>query len=206
MHAYLYFCSFFSDELIGEDLNIIEIPDIDFQICQSLKGSILFGYIFYEMFQHNQTNSWISHEVCHQWWGHSLFFQSSCENYRFLEESVTEYLKGYYVKTTYGITAYDSLYSQYEYNYNYITLEEDIPINKIQTINSMSSGIIIYSKGALLLKKICDEFQLFDFKTTVNDFYQRFVGQKVCYQDFEAFIRDDTIKRVLNEQLNSVGF
>jgi hypothetical protein len=124
-----------------------------------------------------------------------------------MEESITEYLKGYYIKDTYGIAAYDSLYSQYEYNYRtYITPEDDIPINKINKINSMASGIIIYSKGGMILKKICDEFQFFNMKTVISDFYRHFIGQKVCYQDFEAFIKNDTIKDVLNRQLNSVGF
>jgi len=70
-------------------MNIVEIGDPQFIMCQSLREMIIFGHYFYDVYTIIPDFSWIPHEVAHQWWGNGIFFEY--RDYA-LSESLNEYI------------------------------------------------------------------------------------------------------------------
>ena len=94
--SYQFYCTFFDDSLSQKPMNIVEIGDPEFVMCQSLHDMIIFGHYFYDVYAMMPDYSWIPHEMAHQWWGNSLFFVY--RDYA-LSESLNEYIKLQYLKS-----------------------------------------------------------------------------------------------------------
>jgi hypothetical protein len=201
--SYNWFCNYFSYNPL-ERLNVVEISEDWFQMCQALKGCVLFGKLFYQYYIEDKTCSWIPHEVCHQWWGHSLFIKrAEKKNIRFFEESITEFLKGCYVKAVYGDSVYRKLDTDYQdFFSHYVSADKDIPIDQITTFDTQESGIIIYNKGPLLLKSIDDEN--LDCQKAIKQFYRQYRNTITSWYDFEQLLPNH-IRTVFTEKLHSTG-
>ena len=94
--SYTFYCTFFGDTLTDRPMNIVEIGDPQFIMCQSLRDMIIFGHYFYDVYTMVPDFSWIPHEVAHQRWGNNIFFEY--RDYA-LGESLTEYLKLQFLKS-----------------------------------------------------------------------------------------------------------
>ena len=94
--SYNFYCSFFGDTLTDKPMNIVEIGDPQFVMCQSLRDMIIFGHYFYDVHTMIPDFSWIPHEVAHQWWGDGIFFEY--RDYA-LGESLNEYIKLQFLKS-----------------------------------------------------------------------------------------------------------
>lgn len=94
--SYNFYCTFFGDSLSSKPMNIVEIGDPQFVMCQSLRDMIIFGHYFYDVYTMIPDFSWIPHEVAHQWWGDGIFFEY--RDYA-LSESLNEYIKLQYLKS-----------------------------------------------------------------------------------------------------------
>ena len=135
--SYNFYCSFFGDSLSSKPMNIVEIGDPQFVMCQSLRDMIIFGHYFYDVYTMIPDFSWIPHEVAHQWWGDGIFFEY--RDYA-LSESLNEYIKLQYLKSR-G-RGYEE---QIEY---YKTMMErakkSLPIADIHSVESQDESIAIY--------------------------------------------------------------
>ena len=135
--SYNFYCSFFGDTLTDKPMNIVEIGDPQFVMCQSLRDMIIFGHYFYDVYTMIPDFSWIPHEVAHQWWGDGIFFEY--RDYA-LSESLNEYIKLQFLKSR-G-RGYEE---QMEY---YKTMMERagkyLPIADIHSVESQDESIAIY--------------------------------------------------------------
>ncbi len=197
--SYHFFEEFFNDYAF-DYLSVILIDDNNFNICQSLNGMITFGKNFQDMFLASPEYSWVPHEVCHQWWGKNIFLKRDVEFYRFMEESVTEYLKSEYVKRTYGDYIYRKLIGRYKYFYNYATKDTtQIPIAKIREMNNQITAQTIYSKGPMVLSAT-SRIDGCELNNVIKEIYAENAGKEIQYQ----VLKEKLIERITSKKMQSV--
>ena len=145
--SYNFYCTFFGDSLSSKPMNIVEIGDPQFVMCQSLRDMIIFGHYFYDVYTMIPDFSWIPHEVAHQWWGDGVFFEY--RDYA-LGESLNEYIKLQFLKSR-G-RGYEE---QMEY---YKTMmeraEKSLPIADIRSVESQDESIAIYHAAPYRLEQM----------------------------------------------------
>ena len=135
--SYNFYCSFFGDSLSSKPMNIVEIGDPQFVMCQGLRDMIIFGHYFYDVYTMIPDFSWIPHEVAHQWWGDGIFFEY--RDYA-LSESLTEYIKLQYLKSR-G-RGYEEQMEYYKAMME--RAEKKLPIANIHSVESQDESIAIY--------------------------------------------------------------
>ena len=135
--SYNFYCSFFGDTLTSKPMNIVEIGDPQFVMCQGLRDMIIFGHYFYDVYTMIPDFSWIPHEVAHQWWGDGIFFEY--RDYA-LSESLTEYIKLQFLKSR-G-RGYEEQVEYYKAMME--RAEKKLPISDIRSLESQDESIAIY--------------------------------------------------------------
>ena len=135
--SYNYYCSFFGDSLSSKPMNIVEIGDPQFVMCQGLRDMIIFGHYFYDVYTMIPDFSWIPHEVAHQWWGDGIFFEY--RDYA-LGESLTEYIKLQFLKSR--SRGYEEQIEYYKAMME--RAEKTLPIADIHSVESQDESIAIY--------------------------------------------------------------
>lgn len=146
VESYDFFCSFFDDTLTSKAMNIVEIGDPEFVMCQSLRDMIIFGHYFYDVYTMIPDHSWIPHEIAHQWWGNSLFFEY--RDYA-LSESLTEYFKLQFLRNR-G-RGYEE---QMDYYQAVIELaEKQLSVADIRSVESQAESIAIYNTAPYRLEQ-----------------------------------------------------
>ena len=135
--SYNFYCSYFGDTLTDKPMNIVEIGDPQFVMCQSLRDMIIFGHYFYDVYTMIPNFSWIPHEVAHQWWGNGIFFEY--RDYA-LSESLNEYIKLQFLKSR-G-RGYEEQIAYYKTMME--RAEKKLPIADIHSVESQDESIAIY--------------------------------------------------------------
>ena len=135
--SYNFYCTFFGDSLSSKPMNIVEIGDPQFVMCQSLRDMIIFGHYFYDAYTMIPDFSWIPHEVAHQWWGNGIFFEY--RDYA-LSESLNEYIKLQFLKSR-G-RGYEEQIAYYKTMME--RAEKKLPIADIHSVESQDESIAIY--------------------------------------------------------------
>ncbi len=146
MDSYGFYSSFFNDSLSQKPMNIVEIGDPEFVMCQSLRDMIIFGHYFYDVYTMMPDFSWIPHEVAHQWWGNSLFFGH--RDY-VLSESLDEYIKLQFLKSR--ERGYKEQMSYYKYAMK--LAEKRLPVADIRSVEPQDASIAIYNTAPYRLEK-----------------------------------------------------
>ena len=146
MDSYGFYSSFFNDSLSRKPMNIVEIGDPEFVMCQSLRDMIIFGHYFYDVYTLMPDFSWIPHEVAHQWWGNSLFFEH--RDY-VLSESLDEYIKLQFLKIR--ERGYKEQMSYYKYAMK--LAEKRLPVADIRSVEPQDASIAIYNTAPYRLEK-----------------------------------------------------
>ncbi len=144
--SYGFYSSFFNDSLSQKPMNIVEIGDPEFVMCQSLRDMIIFGHYFYDVYTLMPDFSWIPHEVAHQWWGNSLFFEH--RDYA-LSESLNEYIKLQFLKSR--ERGYKEQMSYYKYAMK--LAEKRLPVADIRSVEPQDASIAIYNTAPYRLEK-----------------------------------------------------
>ena len=135
--SYNFYCTFFGDSLSSKPMNIVEIGDPQFVMCQGLRDMIIFGHYFYDVYTMIPDFSWIPHEVAHQWWGDRIFFEY--RDYA-LSESLNEYIKLQFLKSR-G-RGYEEQIAYYKTMME--RAEKKLPISDIHSVESQDESIAIY--------------------------------------------------------------
>ena len=144
--SYDYYCDFFGDTLTSKPMNIVEIGDPQFVMCQSPRDLIIFGHYFYQVYTMMPDFSWIPHEVAHQWWGNGIFFEY--RDYA-LCESLTEYIKLQFLKSR-G-RGYEE---QLEYYKTMMDFRDNaLPIATVHNLESKDESIAIYHTAPYQLEQ-----------------------------------------------------
>lgn len=146
MDSYGFYSSFFNDSLSQKPMNIVEIGDPEFVMCQSLRDMIIFGHYFYDVYTMMPDFSWIPHEVAHQWWGNSLFFGH--RDYA-LSESLDEYIKLQFLKSR--ERGYKEQMSFYKHAMK--LAEKRLPVADIRSVEPQDASIAIYNTAPYRLEK-----------------------------------------------------
>ena len=144
--SYGFYSSFFNDSLSQKPMNIVEIGDPQFMMCQSLRDMIIFGHYFYDVYTMMPDFSWIPHEVAHQWWGNSVFFEH--RDY-VLSESLDEYIKLQFLKSR------ERGYKE-QMNHNKYAMklaEKRLPVADIRSVEPQDASIAIYNTAPYRLEK-----------------------------------------------------
>lgn len=145
--SYNFYCSFFGDSLSSKPMNIVEIGDPQFVMCQSLRDMIIFGHYFYDVYTMIPDFSWIPHEVAHQWWGNGIFFEY--RDYA-LSESLNEYIKLQFLKSR-G-RGYEEQIAYYKAMME--RAEKSLPIVDIRSVESQDESIAIYHAAPYRLEQM----------------------------------------------------
>ena len=171
--SYRFYCAFFGDSLSRQPMNIVEIGDPQFVMCQSLRDMVIFGPYFLQVYKMIPDFSWVPHEVAHQWWGNSIFFEH--RDYA-LSESLTEYIKLQFLK---------SRGRGYEEQMGYYIAMNDrasqsLPIADIHSVESLNESIAIYHTAPLRLEQMKD----IDVADTLKRLYREERGKVVTHDIF----------------------
>ena len=145
--SYTFYCTFFGDTLTDKPMNIVEIGDPQFIMCQSLRDMIIFGHYFYDVYTMIPDFSWIPHEVAHQWWGNGIFFKY--RDYA-LGESLNEYIKLQFLKSR-G-RGYEEQTEYYKAMME--RAEKSLPIADIHSVESQDESIAIYHAAPYRLEQM----------------------------------------------------
>ena len=145
--SYNFYCTFFGDSLSSKPMNIVEIGDPQFIMCQSLRDMIIFGHYFYDVYTMIPDFSWIPHEVAHQWWGNGIFFKY--RDYA-LGESLNEYIKLQFLKSR-G-RGYEEQTDYYKAMIE--RAEKTLPIANIRSVESQDESIAIYHAAPYRLEQM----------------------------------------------------
>ncbi len=173
MESYSFYSTFFGDTLSHLPMEIVEIGDPQFVMCQSLRNSIIFGPWFWQVYNMMPDFSWVPHEVAHQWWGNSLFFEH--RDYA-LSESLTEYIKLQFLKSRHR--GYDEQMEYYQTVSDNAT--EHLPIADIRNVEGQDASIAIYHTAPLRLEKT----QGVDAPSLLKKLYQNRKGTLVSRELF----------------------
>lgn len=175
--AYDFYSSFFGDSLSRVPMNIVEIGDPQFMLCQSLQDLIIFGGYFYQVYTMMPDFSWIPHEVSHQWWGNRIFFE-----YRdyVLGESLNEYIKLQFLK--HRRRGYEEQMDYYQTMMQRAT--ERLPIADIHRLDTMDETIAIYHTAPYTFEqldsaKACAALRKF-YRQHKNTLVRRDVFEQEC--------------------------
>ncbi len=144
--SYGFYSSFFNDSLSQKPMNVVEIGDPQFMMCQSLRDMIIFGHYSYDVYTMMPDFSWIPHEVAHQWWGNSVFFEH--RDY-VLSESLDEYIKLQFLKSREH--GYKEQMSYYKYAMK--LAEKRLPVADIRSVEPQDASIAIYNTAPYRLEK-----------------------------------------------------
>ncbi len=177
--SYNFYCSFFGDSLSTKPMNIVEIGDPQFVMCQSLRDMIIFGHYFYDVYTMIPDFSWIPHEVAHQWWGDGIFFEY--RDYA-LSESLNEYIKLQYLKSR-G-RGYEEQLEYYKAMME--RAEKTLPIADIHSVESQDESIAIYHAAPY---RLASE-DASTVNTTLQQLYSKYkhtvVSREVFLQECKA--------------------
>ena len=145
--SYDFYSRFFGDTLSRLPMNIVEMGDSQFMLCQSLQDVVIFGHYFYQIYTMIPHFSWIPHEVAHQWWGNRIFF-----DYRdyALGESLNEYIKLQFLKSR-GV-GYEEQMDYYETMMEHA--DKRLKIDDVHSIETMDESIAIYHTAPYSLEQM----------------------------------------------------
>ncbi len=198
-----FFQEFFGSPPPYDKISAVHLGDEKAMLAQALNGMIIFGNYFYKMFESDPTNSWIPHEVCHQWWAKGVLLDSNAPYYRFMEESITEYLKALYVFDKYGEKAFNQLIQNYTRNYEYVFRERTLlSFKEIVNLSNKFETVTIYCKGPLVLYEELHKYERV-FKSTMQKLYQQ--KQLVNFNTFLRYLQEEGVSIDVLKQRASIG-
>lgn len=174
-------------EYSRDKLIFIECPDLWY--CQSLEGFIIAGEGFVSYYNDPEMKFWPSHEMIHQWIGSGMYIANNNEFKCFIEESLTEYLRLYFIKTRFDNDSLLSIKQSMigEYNSKIKDSENDV------SISTNKPNRVTYIIGPLYFDYLQRTIGDKDWKKFINDLYSSNINKIITYKDFK-----ETLSKYLN--------
>jgi hypothetical protein len=199
------FCVHYIGSYNRTQLTYIEFPR--FQMAQSLETFLMMGTDFIKMFgKYPDMKFWVAHETIHQWIGVGYFdaIYTSPKYGRFIEESLTEYMRYIYLEKNFGK---DSLSGQIKdvvdiYNKQIKGTDQDVPIS------SNSPNRVTYCVGPLILHVVRMKIGEDNWQKFISSLYSKYYGKIIDYEIFKkelSVYADPTVINNMENELESKG-
>lgn len=146
-------------------------------------GIVFIGKQFYNNYSRNDLENVIVHETAHQWW-YGVVGNDEIDE-AWLDESLATYSETVYISEIYGEEMAENFYEQtvedaYTYGKELYDFDEVMlkPLSKFQSWADY--GSLVYSKGAMFLNEIKDDFGKEILYDILNKYYHeyRFLNAK----------------------------
>jgi hypothetical protein len=166
-----------------QQLNLFENPDSgDYAV--SIETFVWAGDL--EIKNTNQGNygKWMSHETAHQWFGGGYFNASKVNNrlHRFIEESLTEFVRYMYIENVYGKDSLNKqiIHDKDRFEKEILNTEIDVPISD-NMLNKLP-----YIKGPLIFLYVRKQIGNDNWISFLKTLYQKYYGTFINYDIFKA--------------------
>lgn len=137
----------------------------------------------------------LGHEILHNWWGNSVFVDESQGNWC---EGLTAYMADYYYKELKDNTTADDYRRDICRKYtNYVTGQNDFPLNRFLGRRDQATQAIGYGKTAMVFHMLRQMTGDDLFYQSVRKFYKEKIWQKAGWKDIQR-IFEDTCKMELS--------
>jgi hypothetical protein len=160
-------------------------------------GIIFVGKQFYDDAWADYLEIVIVHETAHQWW-YGVVGNDEVDE-AWLDESFAAYSEVVYTKEMFGEKQgeeYHRLANENEYQEFRDTMEDEVilkPLNQFK--NWGDYGSLVYSKGAMFLNEIYDQYGKEKFYRILKEYYKRYRFKNATTRDFkevcEEILKDD---------------
>jgi aminopeptidase N len=199
------FCVHYIGGYNRTQLTYIEFPT--FPMAQSLETFLMMGTDFIKMFgKYPDMKFWVAHETIHQWIGVGYFdaIYTSPKYSRFIEESLTEYMRYIYLEKNFGK---DSLADQIKdvvniYNKQIKGTDQDVPIS------SNSPNRVTYCVGPLILHVVRMKIGEDNWQKFISSLYSKYYGKIIDYDIFKkelSVYADSTVISNMENELEAKG-
>ncbi len=199
------FCVQYIGSYNRTQLTYIEFPT--FPSAQSLETFLMMGTDFIKMFgKYPDMKFWVSHETIHQWIGVGYFdaIYTSPKYSRFIEESLTEFMRDIYLEKTYGK---DSLAGQIKdriniYNKEIKGTDQDV------AVSSNAANRVTYVLGPLILHVVRMKIGDDNWQKFISSFYSKYYGKIIDYDIFKkelSVYADSTVISNMENELETKG-
>jgi hypothetical protein len=181
-------------------LTYIEFPG--FPSAQSLETFLMMGSDFIKVFgKYPIMRFWVAHETIHQWIGAGYFdaINTSPKYSRFIEESLTDFIRDIYLEKTYGK---DSLAGEIKdrintYNKEIKGTDQDV------AISTNEANRVTYVLGPLILHVVRMKIGEDNWQKFISSLYAKYYGKIIDYEIFKkelnAYSNPAVISNMENE-------
>ena len=195
------FCVHYIGNYKRTQLTYIEFPG--FPSAQSLETFLMMGSDFIKMFgKYPDMKFWVSHETIHQWIGAGYFdaIYTSPKYSRFIEESLTEFMRDIYLGKTFGK---DSLAGQIKdrikiYDKEVKRTEQDVPVSSNQ------ANRVTYVLGPLIIHVVHMKIGEDNWQKFISSFYSKYYGKIIDYDIFKKELSVYADSAVINNMENEL--
>ena len=182
----------------------IEFPGFDF--CQSMPGFVLMGPEYITNVNKPDKRYWVGHETLHQWVGNGYFtaLYNHSSYGRFMEESLTEYLRMVCLQKSFGDDTLKAMLHENCRIYNtYIKgTAEDLPIA------ANRPNWVTYTVGPLIWHLVRQEMGDKKWQHFIRKLYSKYYGKVIDYSVFRRqltkFASEETVLK-MEQYLNAKG-
>lgn len=149
-------------------------------------GIVFIGKQYYDKRYKNFLETLIVHETAHQWWYSAVGNDQVDEAW--LDESFASYSEVIYYDEIYGESVGEK-YHLYENEKRYEEIEDSIEDKSIlKALNEFEGwndyGLLVYTKGAILLDEIKDKYGKDKFYKILNTYYNKYKYEIASTEDF----------------------
>ena len=134
----------------------------------------------------------LGHEILHNWWGNSVFIDSSSGNWC---ESLTAYMADYYYKEQQGATSAKQYRMEIDRSYsNYVNANNDFSLATFTSRTTPATRAVGYGKGAMVyhgLRRILGDRAFFQ---ALRNFFEEHIFTHASWDDLKkAFEKEGKI-------------
>ncbi len=201
----------FYNEYIGEyphnRLTLVEIPEMEGTNIAT--GLLMIGSTFIQAFKQGYYDN-LHLSIAAQWTAAGVFFKLYGKGFWFFLLSLPHYLRLIYLEQTKGEDAFITGLNQGLDTYKeFAGTDKDIPIIKVDFLNTKEKGAVIYGKGPYVLDKVRREIGDENWNKLIREIYKDFKGKILYYEDFIKYLsrydRDGKCVSKFEKMLSETG-